>query len=381
MPGIIKVGKTTRNPNERVTELSNATGVPTPFLLAFKQEFENCHIAETLIHLSLEEQNFRVNRNREFFSAPLEEAIQVVLMVKSNENQTFVNSGQTVHQQVESNLSEDIYNEGFNSYYGIGDTIEDHVDAFERFMKASSLGNIKADKMIGMMHLKGHGCKKDENKALVIFKNGSKQGDPLCSGMLAVLYGQTKRFKNGENAEKVWCFSFIEQVKYESLTDFHLMLVVELMTFYISKDSLQNKTIQRFLVPLKNRLSVYIRERIKRGIDTTAQESEKIVYQQEKYLEDLHNYYIFREIYQVEELEVGRRYVTSRHTPHVFFKGIEELEINGVIGTYYLMVEDTKRGEKIYYKDLYFNESSWKAAYIINDRTYLEYLLLILKNF
>ena len=34
-PGYIKVGKTTKTPEERAKELSAATGVPTPFIVAY----------------------------------------------------------------------------------------------------------------------------------------------------------------------------------------------------------------------------------------------------------------------------------------------------------------------------------------------------------
>ena len=34
--GLVKIGKTTRHPSERAEELSSASGVPTPFTVAFK---------------------------------------------------------------------------------------------------------------------------------------------------------------------------------------------------------------------------------------------------------------------------------------------------------------------------------------------------------
>jgi hypothetical protein len=36
MEGFIKVGKTARDPKERAKELSQATGVPTPFMVALR---------------------------------------------------------------------------------------------------------------------------------------------------------------------------------------------------------------------------------------------------------------------------------------------------------------------------------------------------------
>ena len=77
-PNVVKIGKTTRDPNERVKELSAATGVPTPFMLAYYREFNDCHTAEKVIHGYLERQGMRVNNNREFFQISTTEAIQLI---------------------------------------------------------------------------------------------------------------------------------------------------------------------------------------------------------------------------------------------------------------------------------------------------------------
>jgi hypothetical protein len=68
MPGLTKVGMTTKHPSARMDELSSATACPTPFkLLAFFDTPEP-HETERAIHDALEE--YRVNQSREFFHAP-----------------------------------------------------------------------------------------------------------------------------------------------------------------------------------------------------------------------------------------------------------------------------------------------------------------------
>ena len=76
--GMVKIGKTTRDPNERVKELSAATGVPTPFVLVYYKQFSNCHLAEEDIHKLLKNQGYRVNDNREFFRISPTAAIQII---------------------------------------------------------------------------------------------------------------------------------------------------------------------------------------------------------------------------------------------------------------------------------------------------------------
>lgn len=64
MPGILKVGKTTRDPENRAQELYQ-TGVPTPFRVVFSVYCPDCHGLEQAVHSDLAK--FRVSAGREFF--------------------------------------------------------------------------------------------------------------------------------------------------------------------------------------------------------------------------------------------------------------------------------------------------------------------------
>lgn len=79
MEGLVKIGKTTKDPNERVKELSSATGVAKPFVLAYQRKFYDCHNAEKMIHQYLTSKGVRYNSSREFFEMPINEAIDAVL--------------------------------------------------------------------------------------------------------------------------------------------------------------------------------------------------------------------------------------------------------------------------------------------------------------
>lgn len=79
MPGLVKIGKTTRHPKDRVEELSQATGVPQRFILAYNTYFKNISQAESDLHQILTDRGHRVSRRREFFRAPLEEIIEIIL--------------------------------------------------------------------------------------------------------------------------------------------------------------------------------------------------------------------------------------------------------------------------------------------------------------
>lgn len=65
MPGLTKIGHTTKHPRERVRELSASTSCPEHFeLLAFFGHADSAY-AEREIHRELSD--FRVNDRREFF--------------------------------------------------------------------------------------------------------------------------------------------------------------------------------------------------------------------------------------------------------------------------------------------------------------------------
>lgn len=78
MPGLVKIGKTTTAPSQRMQEL-HSTGVPTPFELEFAVEVADCHASERAAHGALNQH--RVSVNREFFEVSARQAILAILPV------------------------------------------------------------------------------------------------------------------------------------------------------------------------------------------------------------------------------------------------------------------------------------------------------------
>lgn len=64
MPGLVKIGKTTRDPESRAHELYQ-TGVPTPFVVHGSFKTPDCDWLEISLHREFAE--VRVNDSREFF--------------------------------------------------------------------------------------------------------------------------------------------------------------------------------------------------------------------------------------------------------------------------------------------------------------------------
>ena len=71
MPDLVKVGRTTNDPRQRVANLSAATGVPLPFELDLVIEVTDATVYESALHNLLE--GSRVNPKREFFAIDVED--------------------------------------------------------------------------------------------------------------------------------------------------------------------------------------------------------------------------------------------------------------------------------------------------------------------
>jgi hypothetical protein len=75
MPGLIKIGRSSRIPKKRMDELSN-TSVPTPFCCVYSALVEDSVYSEKKLHSIFNDD--RVNNNREFFSISPETAISKI---------------------------------------------------------------------------------------------------------------------------------------------------------------------------------------------------------------------------------------------------------------------------------------------------------------
>ena len=77
MPDLIKIGFTTRTAEERAKELyEGELGVPKPFVVVHINDCEEPQKLEATVHKRLAE--YRINKNREFFKYPADDAYQLV---------------------------------------------------------------------------------------------------------------------------------------------------------------------------------------------------------------------------------------------------------------------------------------------------------------
>ena len=78
MPGLCKIGFTKNKPSERVKQINAGTGVAMDFVVEWAFPCFNAHDVEQQVHKYLEDNGFRVNKNKEFFNVSVNEAKAVV---------------------------------------------------------------------------------------------------------------------------------------------------------------------------------------------------------------------------------------------------------------------------------------------------------------
>lgn len=209
MEGLLKIGRTSRSARNRVSELSAATGVPTPFLLAYETEFNDCHAAERFVHTFLETKGFRVASNREFFNAPLDVVIEAVLRAKSQDPVSAFAQDAEADELGGSEAWEEVLEVAEAHYYGLGNEIQDYRAARRLFQQAAALGAVAAYRYLANMALLGEGAAASVTEAIEYLKEGAKRGGTSCYAGMAKIF-----FDEGhvENAEKCWDRYFAQEI-------------------------------------------------------------------------------------------------------------------------------------------------------------------------
>lgn len=249
MPGLVKVGKTTRSPAERALELSGVTGLPTAFIVVYEQLFSDCSAAEAFVHAYLERRGFRIADNREFFSAPVNEVVRAITLAPGLMDEyastsaaepadDFFDRREEPDELDTLNLDMpdvrvypwiSVLEEAQNHYYGYGDYIQDFSEALKHFRQAAKLGALPAYGYLGRMCEWGQGIREDRVKALEYYKEGARKGSVYCYWRMGVLFVDV--FSSGEgnpiNAEK--CFSLFVKNMNGSLPDESHLTEIELL--------------------------------------------------------------------------------------------------------------------------------------------------------
>ena len=190
-PGMAKVGRTTRAPAERAAELSAATGVPTPFVVAFDQCFADCAEAERLLHAELDRRGLRVAANREFFRGTPSDIIRVIIEMADHH---FFAAPAAPDLSAERLLKA-----GDNALLGAGDMLQDTGEALRCYKLAASRGSLIAYERVGHIYTQLYIDARERagrRRALSALKEGVRRGNYYCYGELAVAFAVDRHIAN-----------------------------------------------------------------------------------------------------------------------------------------------------------------------------------------
>jgi TPR repeat protein len=228
--GIVKIGKTQNNPNEEAKELSTATGVPTPFFVAYSSYFKDCDAGEIFVHRQLA--NYRLAVNKEFFRVSKQQAIEAVREAESSLGvmpEPAKNKDLKFLQMATKPLAQwkVVFHSANAHFYGLGDNNEDKSEALNLYIKSTKLGSTSAYWIIGRIYLNGQGCKRDVEKARNAFMEGTRLGNHLCWTGLAEIFF---REKQEDKWEECWENYFKSPVFIEKIHFFEYMNLDAIMS-------------------------------------------------------------------------------------------------------------------------------------------------------
>jgi len=197
LAGMVKIGRTSRSPEERAKELSQSTGTPTPFIVVYKTYFTDCVKAESYVHSILEEQGHRVSNNREFFSITTEEAINAVIAAgAADKNSTIESDLQINTENNEEDLAASFFDEAEHFFFGIDDYLLDEDEAYNWYQKALKLGVTDAYLRLGDICSNQSNNRFNKKRSINYYKKGASKNNPFCYIKLAEYYEQEESFSN-----------------------------------------------------------------------------------------------------------------------------------------------------------------------------------------
>ena len=200
--GLVKVGRTEQDPSGRADELSGTTGLPTPFVLAFKRFFADCESAEEFVYAFLNDRSHRISANRQFLRVSLDEVIEAIVQAPGE--------GSPARAQ-KAPPWKAVFDEAEAYYYGLGDHARDRAEALKLYKQAAKLGSVAAYRSLGTMYANGWGCPRSFKKGLEYFKEGVRRGDVTNYAEMAFYFCQV----NPENTVKCWGRFFAEMPKFD----------------------------------------------------------------------------------------------------------------------------------------------------------------------
>ncbi|MCW5829573.1 MAG: GIY-YIG nuclease family protein [Deltaproteobacteria bacterium] len=211
VPELVKVGRTSNEPDERAEQISSATGTPGRWYVVFYRKFRDSITAERKVHDLLDQRAPRHHKRKELFETPPVVAIDCILEIhaepEASEPPGSLKNPDTI--QNKESLADGLVSDGDNFLKGLNGELEDRKAALDCYEKAAKLGSPSAYERLGRIELgrlieinrlrlfEIGWDKKNPEKALEYFKEGARLGDATCLLGMAKVYLVEKQQDNG----------------------------------------------------------------------------------------------------------------------------------------------------------------------------------------
>ena len=186
LPGLLKLGITARDPEERARELQG-TGLPTPFAVAHQLYVQDCERVERAVHSLLAEH--RVADNREFFSISVDDAIAAISIASrlhASRGATHASDSQAKLDLSRVQIS--VLYEADDYRFGANGRLRDPERAIRTYEKAAALGALRAYWSLGDLLLSRAKHAREYAAAVSWLNKGVELGFRWCWSLLADYY-------------------------------------------------------------------------------------------------------------------------------------------------------------------------------------------------
>ena len=146
MPGIIKVGMSTKVPTERAKELED-TGLPMPYVVQYYAFFDDMRQAEKKAHNELSKYHY----NKEFFKTDVGTAINCIENLGLSFNRLYCKLDKVELYKLALRVDPD----DADAHFGLGDAnlhFKDRGSALEEYKKLKELDSELADKLFDLIY-------------------------------------------------------------------------------------------------------------------------------------------------------------------------------------------------------------------------------------
>ena len=198
MPGIIKVGMSTKVPTERAKELED-TGLPMPYVVQYYAFFDDMRQAEKKAHNELSKYHY----NKEFFKTDVGTAINCIENLGLSFNRLYCKLDKVELYKLALRVDPD----DADAHFGLGDAnlhFKDRGSALEEYKKLKELDSELADKLFDLIYKEEEELEGEDSDKIEAYKQALRI-DPDDAGAhcnLGYAYDELGKYKEAIESYK-----------------------------------------------------------------------------------------------------------------------------------------------------------------------------------